>query len=169
MRGRPVTFYVPEKRADGLNYDISKVQPAPSKKLKLDWVSESARTLRQFNSKVKSLVEQTSLPLKAVQLINLLFLLGVRIPRQRLPLESLSTAHRRDRVLCCRNRCALQHRRAVPATLFGPHRRHQEFDDSSQQVADRDWTMCWSRSTNRCASHSRLEFGLAGDNGDHWR
>lgn len=38
MRGRPVTFYVPEKRADGLNYDFSKVQPAPSKKLKLDWV-----------------------------------------------------------------------------------------------------------------------------------
>lgn len=33
-----MTFYVPEKRADGLNYDITKVQPAPSKKLKLDWV-----------------------------------------------------------------------------------------------------------------------------------
>lgn len=39
MRGRPVTLYVPEKRADALNYDITKVQPAPSKKLKLDWVS----------------------------------------------------------------------------------------------------------------------------------
>lgn len=38
MRGRPVTLYVPEKRADSLNYDISKVQPAPTKKLKLDWV-----------------------------------------------------------------------------------------------------------------------------------
>jgi hypothetical protein len=38
MRGRPVTVYVPEKRADALNYDISKPQPAPSKKLKLDWV-----------------------------------------------------------------------------------------------------------------------------------
>jgi hypothetical protein len=38
MRGRPVTVYVPEKRADALNYDISKPQPAPNKKLKLDWV-----------------------------------------------------------------------------------------------------------------------------------
>lgn len=38
MRGRPVTLYVPEKRADALNYDITKVQPAPTKKLKLDWV-----------------------------------------------------------------------------------------------------------------------------------
>jgi hypothetical protein len=38
MRGRPVNFYVPEKRADALNYDITKVQPAPTKKLKLDWV-----------------------------------------------------------------------------------------------------------------------------------
>jgi echinoderm microtubule-associated protein-like 1/2 len=38
MRGRPITLYVPEKRADSLNYDISKVQPAPTKKLKLDWV-----------------------------------------------------------------------------------------------------------------------------------
>lgn len=38
MRGRPVVLYVPEKRADALNYDITKVQPAPSKKLKLDWV-----------------------------------------------------------------------------------------------------------------------------------
>lgn len=36
MRGRPVTLHVPEKLPDG--YDISKVQPAPSKKLKLDWV-----------------------------------------------------------------------------------------------------------------------------------
>jgi echinoderm microtubule-associated protein-like 1/2 len=43
MRGRPVTFYVPEKRADGLNYDISKVQPAPNKKLKLDWVRGSKK------------------------------------------------------------------------------------------------------------------------------
>lgn len=34
-----MTFYVPEKRADSLNYDFSKVQPAPSKKLKMDWVS----------------------------------------------------------------------------------------------------------------------------------
>lgn len=40
MRGRPVTFYVPEKRADALNYDITKIQPAPSKKLKLDWVTK---------------------------------------------------------------------------------------------------------------------------------
>lgn len=40
MRGRPVTLYVPEKRADALNYDITKVQPAPSKKLKLDWVKK---------------------------------------------------------------------------------------------------------------------------------
>lgn len=39
MRGRPVSLYVPEKLAYGLGYDISKVQPAPSKKLKLDWVS----------------------------------------------------------------------------------------------------------------------------------
>lgn len=43
LRGRPVTFYVPEKRADGLNYDITKVQPAPSKKLKLDWVRRQMR------------------------------------------------------------------------------------------------------------------------------
>lgn len=42
LRGRPVTLYVPEKRADSLNYDIAKVQPAPSKKLKLDWVSLSS-------------------------------------------------------------------------------------------------------------------------------
>jgi len=42
LRGRPVTFFVPEKRAEGLNYDIAKVQPAPSKKLKLDWVSLDA-------------------------------------------------------------------------------------------------------------------------------
>jgi microtubule-associated protein-like 1/2 len=41
LRGRPVVLYVPEKRADALNYDITKVQPAPSKKLKLDWVSPS--------------------------------------------------------------------------------------------------------------------------------
>jgi hypothetical protein len=41
LRGRPVTFYVPEKRADALNYDITKVQPAPSKKLKLDWVTKN--------------------------------------------------------------------------------------------------------------------------------
>lgn len=40
MRGRPVTLYVPEKRADALNYDATKAQPAPSKKLKLDWVSD---------------------------------------------------------------------------------------------------------------------------------
>lgn len=40
MRGRPVTFYVPEKLPDGLNYDISKIQPAPAKKLKLDWVRQ---------------------------------------------------------------------------------------------------------------------------------
>jgi hypothetical protein len=39
LRGRPITLYVPEKRADSLNYDIAKVQPAPSRKLKLDWVS----------------------------------------------------------------------------------------------------------------------------------
>ncbi len=38
LRGRPVTLYVPEKRTDSLNYDIEKIQPAPSKKLKLDWV-----------------------------------------------------------------------------------------------------------------------------------
>ncbi|KAL7025362.1 hypothetical protein ACKWTF_013453 [Chironomus riparius] len=38
LRGRPVVLYVPEKRADSVNYDITKVQPAPSKKLKLDWV-----------------------------------------------------------------------------------------------------------------------------------
>lgn len=38
-----MTFYVPEKRADGLNYDITKVQPAPSKKLKLDWVRRQMR------------------------------------------------------------------------------------------------------------------------------
>lgn len=40
LRGRPVVLYVPEKRADSLNYDITKVQPAPSKKLKLDWVRD---------------------------------------------------------------------------------------------------------------------------------
>lgn len=33
-----MTVYVPEKRADALNYDITKPQPLPSKKLKLDWV-----------------------------------------------------------------------------------------------------------------------------------
>lgn len=39
MRGRPVVFYAPEKRNDTLSYDINKVQPAPTKKLKLDWVT----------------------------------------------------------------------------------------------------------------------------------
>lgn len=39
MRGRPVTFYVPEKKYDLQNYDLSKVQPAPNRKLKMDWVS----------------------------------------------------------------------------------------------------------------------------------
>lgn len=46
-------FHVPEKRADALNYDISKVQPAPSKKLKLDWVRMSnKRQCIDYNSLV---------------------------------------------------------------------------------------------------------------------
>lgn len=36
LRGRPINVYVPESKAD--SYEITKVQPAPSKKLKLDWV-----------------------------------------------------------------------------------------------------------------------------------
>jgi HELP motif len=37
LRGRPVVHNVPEKYA--ATYDIAKVQPAPSKRLKMDWVS----------------------------------------------------------------------------------------------------------------------------------
>lgn len=36
LRGRPILMYAPTDIKD--TYDISKVQPAPSKKLKLDWV-----------------------------------------------------------------------------------------------------------------------------------
>jgi microtubule-associated protein-like 1/2 len=38
MRGRPVVLYIPETNYSIQNYDLSKVQPAPNKKLKLDWV-----------------------------------------------------------------------------------------------------------------------------------
>lgn len=36
LRGRPIFLHAPNAIKD--NYDIGKVQPAPSKKLKLDWV-----------------------------------------------------------------------------------------------------------------------------------
>ena len=41
LRGRPVTYYVPETKYEGAynNYELTKVSPAPNKKLKLDWVS----------------------------------------------------------------------------------------------------------------------------------
>lgn len=40
MRGRPVNFYVPEKKYGIENYELAKVLPAPIKKLKLEWVSQ---------------------------------------------------------------------------------------------------------------------------------
>jgi echinoderm microtubule-associated protein-like 1/2 len=42
LRGRPVVLNVPEKYAQ--TYDIAKVQPAPNKRLKLDWVSSRGYT-----------------------------------------------------------------------------------------------------------------------------
>lgn len=36
LRGRPIILHAPSDVRD--NYDLSKVQPAPTKKLKLDWV-----------------------------------------------------------------------------------------------------------------------------------
>lgn len=67
LRGRPVTLYVPEKRADAVNYDIAKVQPAPSRKLKLDWVRIKIKLkyLRNF--------------------LSIFLFLGLRISRKRLP------------------------------------------------------------------------------------
>lgn len=61
-----MTFYVPEKLPDGLNYDISKVQPAPSKKLKLDWVSS-------IRCRVMLII------------LNFTLILGLRISWKRLP------------------------------------------------------------------------------------
>lgn len=36
LRGRPINLYAPSELRD--NYELTKVQPVPSKKLKLDWV-----------------------------------------------------------------------------------------------------------------------------------
>lgn len=74
MRGRPVVFYAPEKRADTLSYDINKVQPAPAKKLKLDWVK----------SKLNFIIANEP---------HFLFL-GLWIPWERLPLKPLPTSDR---------------------------------------------------------------------------
>ena len=38
LRGRPITLYAPTSLVEGAGYSMEKVSPAPTQKLKLEWV-----------------------------------------------------------------------------------------------------------------------------------